>query len=86
MAIGQPANNNNAHAISLKQRKIRENHVSTWSASYSLEKNSVSGGGITNFTNQARICTDIMNIISRLIGLISRLGLGLIDSYFGIVD
>jgi len=30
-----------------------QNTVSIWSASYSLEKNSYSGGGVTSFTNRA---------------------------------
>ena len=67
--------------------------ISIWSASYSLEKNSSSSGGVTSFTNQVRTCTSIMHIISRLIGLISRLiglisrlGHELVDWYFGIVD
>ena len=49
------------------------------SASYSLEKNSGSDGGVTSFTNQARTCTCIVHVISRLIGLISRLGHELVD-------
>ena len=53
--------------------------VNIWSVSYSLEKNSVLDGGVTSFTNQARTCTGIVHIISWLIGLISRLGHGLID-------
>jgi len=53
--------------------------VSIWSASYSLEKNSNSGGDVTSFTNQTETCSCIVHIISRLIGLISRLGLGLVD-------
>ena len=53
--------------------------VSIWSASYSLEKNLGSGGGVTSFTNQVRTCTDIVHVISRLIGLISRPGHGLVD-------
>ena len=53
--------------------------VSIRSASYSLEKNSSSDGGVTNFTNQARMCICIVHVISRLIGLISRLGHGLVD-------
>jgi len=40
--------------------------ISIWSASYSLEKNPGSGGGVTSFTNQARTCTSIVHIISRL--------------------
>jgi len=39
--------------------------VSIWSVSYSLE-NSSSGGGVTNFTNQARTCTGNVHVISRL--------------------
>jgi len=31
--------------------------VSNLSASYSLERNSGSGGGVTNFRDQARTCT-----------------------------
>ena len=50
---------------------------SIWSVSYSLEKNSGSGRGVTSFTNQARTCTGIVYVISQLIGLISRLGHGL---------
>ena len=53
--------------------------VSIRSASYSLEKNSGSGGGVTSFTNQARTCKDIVHVISQLIGLISRLSHGLVD-------
>ena len=53
--------------------------VSILSASYSLEKNSGSGGGITSLINQARTCTSIVRIISRLIGLISRLGHKIVD-------
>ena len=53
--------------------------VSIWSASYSLEKNSDSGGDVTSFTNQARVCTGIAHVINRLISLISRLDLGLVD-------
>ena len=36
-------------------------YVSIWSDSYSLEKNSSSGGGVTNFRDQARTCTSIVN-------------------------
>ena len=53
--------------------------VSIWSASYLLEKNSGLGGSVTSFTNQARTCTDFVHVINRLIGLISRLGHGLVD-------
>jgi len=60
--------------------------VSIWSASYSLEKNSGSGEGVISFTNQAWTCTSIVHVISQLIGVISRLGLGLVTWYFGIVD
>ena len=45
--------------------------VSIWSASYSLEKNSGSGEGVTSFTNQAQTCTDIVHVISQPIGLLS---------------
>jgi len=44
-----------------------------------LEKNSGSGGDVTSFRNQARMCTGIVHAISQLIGLIGRLGHGLID-------
>ena len=46
--------------------------VSIWSVSYSLEKNSSLGGGVTSFTNQARMCTNTVHVISQLIGLISH--------------
>ena len=39
--------------------------VSIWSASYSLEKNSDSGGEVTSFTNQARTCTCTVHVISQ---------------------
>jgi len=45
--------------------------------SFPLEENLGSGGGATSFTNQARTCTNIMHVISRLIGLI-RLDHGLV--------
>ena len=54
-------------------------NVSILSALYSLEKNYVSGGGVTSFINQARTCTGIVHVISRLIDLISRQGFGLAD-------
>jgi len=41
--------------------------VSILSASYSLEKNSDSGGGVTNFRDQAQICTGLVHVISRLV-------------------
>jgi len=47
--------------------------VSILSASYSLEKNSGLEGGVTNFRDQTRTCTELVLIISRLINLISRL-------------
>jgi len=53
--------------------------VSIWNASYSLEKNSILDGGVTSFTNQARMYTDIVHVISRLIDLISQLGHGIVD-------
>ena len=53
--------------------------ISIQSISYSLEKNSGSGGGVTNFTDQTRSCRGIVHVISRLIGLISQLSLGLVD-------
>ena len=53
--------------------------VSIWSVSYSLEKNSGSGGDVTNFINQARTCIDIVHVISRLLGLSCRLGHELVD-------
>ena len=53
--------------------------VNIWSDSYSLEKNLCSGGGVTSFTSQAQTCTSIVQVIIQLIGLISRLGLGLVD-------
>ena len=53
--------------------------VIIWSASYSLKKNSGSGEGVTSFTNQARTCTEIVYVISRVIGLISQVGPGLVD-------
>ena len=59
--------------------KSQDEIVSIWSASYSLEKNSASGGGVTSFTSQAQTCISIVQVIIQLIGLISRLGLGLVD-------
>ena len=53
--------------------------ASIWSVSYSLKKNSVSDEGVTSFTNQARMCTCIVHVISRLIGLINRFGHELVD-------
>ena len=47
--------------------------VSILSALYPLEKNSGSGGGVTSFTDQIRICTGFVHVIRRLTGLISRL-------------
>ena len=47
--------------------------VSILSASYSLEKNSESGGRVTNFRDEVRTCTRLVHVISRLISLISRL-------------
>ena len=41
---------------------LKFNGVSILSASYSLEKNSCSGGGVTSFTDQARICTDFVHV------------------------
>jgi len=35
--------------------------VSIWSATYSLKKNSDSGGGVTSFPDQARTCTSIVH-------------------------
>jgi len=58
---------------------VKVENVSIWSALYSLEKNLSSGGGVTSFTNQTRTCTSIVHVISRLIGHISRLVLGLVD-------
>ena len=68
------------HAIG--QDQLNCSHVCyacIWSVSYSLEKNSGSDGGVTSFTNQARTRTSIVRVISRLIGHISRLGIGLVD-------
>ena len=53
--------------------------VNIWSGSYSPEKNLGPGGSVISFTNQVRTCTDIVHVISRLIGIISRLGLRLVD-------
>jgi len=52
---------------------------SIWSASYSLEKNLGSGKDVSSFTNQAWACIGIVHVISRLIGLISRLDVRLVD-------
>jgi len=41
--------------------------VSILSVSYSLEKNSGSGGDVTNFKNQGWTCAWLVNVISRLI-------------------
>jgi len=38
--------------------------VSIWSASYSLEKIQGSGGGVTNFRDQAQTCTGFVRIVS----------------------
>ena len=54
-------------------------YVSIWSASYSLEKNQGSGGGVTSFRNQAWTYTGFVHVISRLIGLNSQLGSRLVD-------
>ena len=51
--------------------------------SYSLEMNTGSGGGVTNFKNQARMCTGFMHVISQFISRIGRL---MIYLYFDIVD
>ena len=40
--------------------------VSSLSASYSLEKNTGSNRDVTSFTDQARTCTRLMHVISRL--------------------
>ena len=48
-------------------------------ASYSLKKNQGSGGGITNFRDQARKCIYFVHVVNRLIGLISRLSSKLVD-------
>ena len=53
--------------------------VSIWSASYSLEKNQKSGGGVRSFRDQARTSTGFAHVVSGLIGLISRLGSKLAD-------
>jgi len=58
--------------------------VSILSASYSLEKNTDSGGGVTS--DQARTCTWLVHVISRLISLLVDLWFSLVDLYFGIVD
>ena len=44
-----------------KTCKAEEARVSIWSASYSLEKNSGSGGAVISFTDQARTCTCIVH-------------------------
>jgi len=46
--------------------------VSILSASYSLEKNQGSSGGVTRFRDHARISTGFVHVIRRLIGFISR--------------
>ena len=46
------------------------------------KKNSDSGGGVTNFRNQAWTCTRVVHVISRLISLISRLMFSLVGLYF----
>jgi len=53
--------------------------VSILSVSYLLEKNQVSGGGVTSFRDHLRTCTGFVHVISRLIGFISRLGSKLVD-------
>jgi len=53
--------------------------VSILSTSYSLEKNQGSGGGVTNTRGHARTCTGFVQIISRIIDFISRLGSRLVD-------
>ena len=52
---------------------IRHIFVSFLSVSYSLKKNSGSGGGVTNLKDQARTCTELVYAISRLIRFINRL-------------
>ena len=47
--------------------------VSILSVSYSLKKNTGSGGGVTSIRDQAQICARLVHIISRLITLFSRL-------------
>jgi len=44
--------------------------VSILSVSYSSEKNTGSGGGVTSFRDQARTCTGLVHVISRLISLL----------------
>jgi len=56
--------------------------VSILSTSYSLENNSGSSGGVTNFRHQARTCTGLVHVISRLLSLISRLMFSPVDLYF----
>ena len=55
--------------------------VSIMNASYSLEKNSGSGGGVTNFRGQAQTCTGLVHIITRLNNSIM---FGLVDLYFAV--
>jgi len=60
--------------------------VTILSVSYSLEKNSYLGGGVTKFRDQTRTCTKLVHIISRLINQTSRPIFSLVDLYLSIVD
>jgi len=63
----------------LNEQRVKVEIVSILSASYSLEKNQESGGGIISFRDHAWTCTCFMHVLSRLIDFISRLGSRLVD-------
>jgi len=49
---------------------VKAEIISILSASYSLEKNTCSGGGVTSFRDRAQTCTGFVHVISRLISLL----------------